>query len=147
MRRIPIFLLLFASWLGCSRDINNKEAVKQAVIDHLSSRKGLDLDLSSMDVDVSSVSFKAGEAEAQVSFRPRGSQNASAAMEMRYTLERAGSQWKVKGKGSSGAGDPHGSAPPQAAPHGTELPGAPQALPPGHPPVAPGEGKKGEGKK
>lgn len=141
MRQILICLTVLAPWLSCSRDINTKEAVRQAVIDHLGSRKGLDLDLSSMDVDVSSVSFKAGEAQATVAFRPRGSQAASA-MEMKYTLERSGNQWKVKGKGSAGAGDPHSGGPAQAAPHGGELPSPPQSLPPGHPPVAPGEGKK-----
>jgi len=114
---------------GCSHDIQTKEAVRQGVIDHLSSRKGLDLDLRSMDVDVSSVAFRANEADATVSFRARGSAASGADMQMRYTLERSGNRWVVKGKADSGGA--HGTAPPPPA-------GASE-MPPGHPPVSGGQ--------
>jgi hypothetical protein len=115
---------------ACSGNIHNTEAVRQGVIDHLSARKNLDLDLSSMDLQVTSVSFRENEADATVSFRPKGGQ--AAAMSMRYTLERKGNHWVVKNKAETGA-NPHGAG--AADPHGPGGPPQGQALPPGHPPV------------
>lgn len=106
---------------ACGRDIHNKEAIRQGVIDHLSSRKGLDLDLSAMTLDVTAVTFRENEAEAVVSFQPKGG---GGGMSMRYTLERQGNRWAVKSKAESGASHTGGM---EAAPQGE--------LPPGHPPV------------
>ncbi|MEZ5352767.1 MAG: hypothetical protein R2762_09045 [Bryobacteraceae bacterium] len=137
IRQFAISLTLL-TLLGCGSDINNKEAIRQGVVDHLGARKGLDLDMSAMEVDVASVTFRGNEADADVSFRARGSQQSM--MQMKYTLERDGSRWKVKAKKDSGAG--HGAG--AANPHGGAMPGAaPQgALPQGHPPMDPGEPKK-----
>jgi hypothetical protein len=110
---------------ACSGNIHNTEAVRQGVIDHLSSRKNLDLDLSSMDLQVTSVSFRENEADATVSFTPKG--GAAAAMSMRYVLERKGNHWVVKTKSEAGA-SPHGAGAPEGGAGG-------QQLPPGHPPV------------
>lgn len=114
---------------GCSQNIESKEAVRKGVISHLSGRAGLDV--NSMDVEVTAVSFRGAEADATVSFRPKGSGDASAGMQMQYTLERKGNEWTVKGKREAGA-SPHGG-----------MPGAPGGgagnLPQGHPPV--GESK------
>jgi hypothetical protein len=127
---------------GCGRGIDNKEAVRQGVLDHLSTRAGLDL--KSMQVDVASVSFRQNEADAMVSFRPKGATDASAGMQMQYTLEKKGNRWVVKGKRDSGMA-PHGGAPgsmPGSMPGGA-MPGG--AMPPGHPPAGkgapPGSGK------
>ena len=112
---------------GCGGAPQTKEAVRQAIIDHLAKRS--DMMVSSMDIDVASVSFRQNEADAVVSFRPKGS--GSGGMQMNYTLERQGRQWIVKTKKESGA-SPHGSAPPSGG-----------DLPPGHPPVPnPQPGKK-----
>lgn len=108
---------------GSSTNLNTKEAVRQAVIEHLSSRKGLDLDMSAMELDVGDVSFRANEAEATVSFRSKGSQ--TSAMTMKYSLVRDGDKWKVKPRTDAGGANPHGVAPPAG---GAELP-------PGHPPL------------
>ncbi len=110
--------------LGCSRNIQNEAAVRQGVIDYLSSRS--DLNLSQMQVDVTTVSFRQDEADATVSFRPRGGA-ASSGMQMRYTLERKGGRWVVKGKGAG----PHASAPPSGMPGQ----GGTGQMPPGHPQV------------
>jgi len=107
---------------GCKKDIQTKEAVRQAVIDHISGRKGLDLDLSRMVVDIASVNFRENEAEATVSFQPK--EGGGGGMSMKYTLERQGNQWRVKGKADAG-GTPHGQTTPPA---GGELPA-------GHPPL------------
>jgi hypothetical protein len=113
-----LFLLLL---LGCSRGAQTPEAVRQGVIDYLSKRS--DLDLASMQVEVTSVSFRQNEADATVSFRPKGG-GAASGMQMRYTLERQGSRWVVKGKGQAPSGE---------APHGNVQ--RPAEFPPGHPPV------------
>lgn len=107
--------------LACGRDIHNKEAIRQGVIDHLSSRKGLDLDLSAMTLDITAVTFRENEAEAVVNFQPKGG---GSGMSMKYTLERQGNRWAVKSKAESGASHSGGV---EAAPPGE--------LPPGHPPV------------
>ncbi len=98
--------------------------MRQGVIDYLSQRQ--DLNMSQMDVDVSSVSFRANEADATVSIRPKGS-GAGQGMQVRYTLERQGNRWVVKGKGQSGG-------------HGSQMPGAPREMPPGHPPTGQDQG-------
>lgn len=116
------FALLFS---GCSRDIQSKEAVRSGIISHLSSRAGLDI--GSMDVEVTSVSFRGGEADATVSFRPKGSNDPASGMQMLYTLERKGNQWVVKGKREPGS-SPHSGAPDAPA-------GQSGQLPQGHPPV------------
>jgi hypothetical protein len=108
---------------GCNRAPQNEEAVRSGIIEHLSKNSGLDL--NSMDVDVTSVSFNASEAKATVAFRPKGSPDQG--MSMNYTLERRGGNWVVKGR--AGGGTPHGGT---GAP--TQQPGG-SDLPPGHPPV------------
>ncbi len=114
-------LSLLALLCSCSKSLDNKDAIRQGVLDHLSSRKGLDLDLKAMDVEVTNVSFRATEADATVSFRPKGSSGA-AVMEMKYTLTRKGDQWAVKSKAEAGA-NPH-TAPAEQG-----------GLPPSHPPM------------
>jgi hypothetical protein len=108
--------------VACSRGIQNEAAVRQGVIDHLSSRQ--DLNLSRMQVDVTSVSFRQNEADVTVSFRPKGG-DASSGMRMQYTLERKGNRWVVKGRGTG----PHGQLP-------APMPGA--QMPAGHPPMGSG---------
>jgi len=127
--------------VGCNKgSIDTKEAVRQGVIDYLAGRQNLNV--SSMNVDVSSVTFKENEADAMVSFTPKrgGGQPVS----FPYTLERKGNRWVVKpkapGQNPHGGGampsmpsgeNPHGAMPPG----GAETPGA--AMPPGHPAVPP----------
>jgi hypothetical protein len=103
------------------------------VIDYLSSRT--DLNMSQMQVDVTSVSFRQNEADATVAFRPKGG-GPQAGMQLRYTLERKGNRWVVKGKGSGhGAGQMPGGMGrmPQA---GQQQGGA--QMPPDHPPMGGG---------
>ena len=139
-------LVLTAARCGNSASsLNSKEAIRKAVVEHLSTRKGLDLDMSAMDLEIGDVSFRTDEAEATVSFRPKGSQ--AAAMTMKYQLAREGSGWKVKPKANAAHGAGSGALPEGGAvnPHGAgsvelpaPLPGAGSGtMPPGHPPVAP----------
>jgi hypothetical protein len=126
--------------LGCgNKAVQSEGAVRQGVIDYLSQRS--DLNLSTMQIEVSSVSFRQNEADALISFRPKGG-GSEAGMQMRYTLERKGNRWVVKGRGRGGPGQsPHGMGqmPQGQAPAGGEATGG-SGLPPGHPPVGKSSG-------
>jgi hypothetical protein len=144
LRHTPLLIAVLLS-AGCAnRAVQNEAAVRQGVIDYISQRS--DLNLTTMQIDVTSVSFRQNEADATVSFRPKGGA-ADSGMQMRYTLERKGSRWVVKGRGRNGQGqtphgmgqgqNPHGMGqmPPGAAapPAGEAQPGS--KLPAGHPPI------------
>ena len=111
-----IAALLFA---GCNRAPESKEAIRAAVMDHLSKNTGLDV--NSMSIDVGDVKFTGNQAVAAVSFRPKSSPDQG--MTMNYTLERHGKTWVVAKRADSG-----GHAPVPAPQSGGDLP-------PGHPPV------------
>lgn len=136
-----VFPLALAVLAGCSKNIQTNDAVKLGVVNHLSQNKGLQI--SSMDVEVTTVTFKDNLAEATVSFKPKGAA-ASTGMQMHYTLEKKGDAWVVQKKadsGAHGAGAPTGAMPegmvmPQgmgATPPSTPAPAG--AMPPGHPPA------------
>ena len=143
-------IALSVPWLsGCSHNIDNKEAVRQGVVNYLSKRS----DFLAMDVSVTSVAFRQDEATAQVHFQAKGNNTPAAGMNMEYVLERKGSQWVVKGR-AGGAGSAH-TGMPQNGPSGSlgampntgggsigAMPntgtGQPQTLPPGHPSVPDG---------
>ena len=131
-RKVKFALMTAAGLLllgACGGPPQTTEAVRQGVIEYLAKRS--DMVVSSMDIDIASVSFRKNEVDAVVSFRPKGS--ASGGMTMGYTLESKGKLWVVKAKKESGA-SPHGATPPPAA--GGDLPA-------GHPPVTdPGAKKK-----
>ena len=109
---------------ACKKNIQDKEAVKQGVLNYLSKRG----DLVAMDVAVADVSFRDNEANATVHFQAKGNNSPSAGMTMGYVLERKGNQWEVKGRAGAGAS------------HGMPTSGAGETLPPGHPTVSPSEG-------
>jgi hypothetical protein len=127
---------------GCSRNIDNGDAVRQGVIDYLKARTAqTGLDVSMMQVDVTAVTFQKDEAHATVYFRPKGAPN-QGGMQMSYTLDRKGDRWEVRPR-SSGGGMPHAGPSPQGGAEDTPpLPpdhpstgGPSDALPPEHPPV------------
>jgi hypothetical protein len=132
---LPVLLLCL---VGCNKGtIDTKEAVRQGVIDYLAGRQNLNV--SSMNVQVSSVTFKENEAEAMVSFAPKGG-GGGQPVSIPYTLERKGSRWVVKQR--PGGQNPHGGAmPPGENPHGAMPPAGGEApaggMPPGHPTVPP----------
>jgi hypothetical protein len=125
--RLPVLVAALLVW-GCSRGGESKEAIRQGVIEHLSSRAGLSV--AAMQIDVVSVNFRQNEADAVISFRPK---KGGEGMQMNYTLERKGNRWVVKGRSGSGA-NPHGG-------NMMPMPATPQShagsggLPPGHPPI------------
>jgi len=144
--RILPLLCLVAALTACNRGIQNKDAVRQGVLDYLAGRPNLSM--GGMTVDVTNVTFKDGKADAEVSFTAKGGP-AQGGMTMHYTLEQKDNKWMVVGKADSGK-SPHGAgmAPGggMANPHGampgvdTEKPGG--GMPPGHPPMGAGGEKK-----
>ena len=129
--------MLLLCLVGCNKgNIDTKEAVRQGVIDYLASRQNLNV--SSMNVEVTSVTFKENEADATVAFAAKG--GGGQPVTFSYVLERQGNRWVVKpgstGKSPHGGGmppgenpNPHGAMPPA----GGEAPAG--AMPPGHPAV------------
>ena len=117
-------LLAAAALLAaCSRDIQNPEAIKQGVMDYLNARAAqTGLDMSSMTMEVTTVTFDKNEARASVMFHPKGVPQGG--MSMSYVLDKKGDKWVVRGRQEGGV-NPHGAAGPP--PGGT--------LPPGHPGV------------
>jgi hypothetical protein len=152
--KILLPLLGLLALVACNRGIQNKDAVRQGVLDYLANRPGLSM--GGMKVDVTNVTFKDGKAEAEVSFAAKGGPGGGG-MTMRYTLEQKDNKWVVVGKADSGKGPHSGGAMPgmpggdaapggMTNPHGgggmvdTERPGG---MPPGHPPT----GKKPDSEK
>jgi len=131
---------------GCSRNIDTPEAIKQGIIHDLAKR----MDIQNMDVNVDSVSFRDREADAVVSFAPRGSPR-SQGMSMRYRMQRTGNEWHIASRSSGdlqrhaeGAGEGGGSQlpaghPPIGAGSGNAESGS--SLPPGHPQIPSGESR------
>jgi hypothetical protein len=120
---------------GCHHNLQNEDAVKQGVMDYLSTRQGLNV--SSMNITVGSIIYRENECDATVNFAPKDS-SAAQGMSIRYTLEKKGDRWVVKPR--PGGGNPHEGM--GANPHsGMGMPAATGtgtgALPPGHPTIPP----------
>ena len=129
--------LLFAA--ACSKNIQNPDAVKQAITEYLNAKSGqTGLNMANIAIEVTALEFERDSARASVSFRIKGS-DANTGMTMNYTLDRSGDHWVVRER-TDGKSNPHGGAVPQTVPDG-----APSgALPPGHPSVG-GAGGSGGG--
>lgn len=118
------------SLAACStKNIQTKEAAKEAVVKHLAKVSGLAVE--KMDVEITNMSFQETTADVSVSVSPKG-MPATEGMQLAYQLKREGDAWVVAGKKGTGGGG-HGGAP--AAP-----PASDAVIPPGHPPL--GEGAK-----
>lgn len=100
---------------GCSKGIDTMEDVKRGVVADVAKRA----DVGNMNVSVDSVSFRDKEADATVTFSAKAG---GPGMTMQYTLERAGTGWKVKDRKQG-----HGMAAPTIDPS--------QPMPPNHPSV------------
>jgi hypothetical protein len=110
----------------CGPNIRNKQKVQEAILARLQSRSGLDL--QSLEVTTTSVSFDKNLAYATVAFHPKGESNINSGLTMKYTLEDRDGKWVVVNVGGLNG---HGGLPGQSM---TGASGAGQ-LPPGHPPV------------
>ena len=113
---------------GCSKNIDTPEAVKEGVIKDISKK----VDVQAMDVNVDSVSFREKEADAKVSFRPKGAP-VSQSITMKYALERQGDEWHIKSRNMQAHEQPGQAALPPG--HSASGAGNGGALPAGHPQV------------
>ena len=113
---------------GCSRNIQTKEAVREAVVEYLNAKQAeMGLNMSAMNVEVANVSFQTDTALATVAFNLKTGEGG---MRMNYELERKGSQWVVRSAKMAG-GAP--GLPPGGREPASPLPGG--ELPAGHPPL------------
>jgi hypothetical protein len=114
---------------GCAKNIDTPEAVKEGVIKDIAKR----VDVGSMDVNVESVSFREKEADASVSFTPRGADRRTQSITMNYHLERQGDEWHIKSRDMQTQQHSQTALPPGHPSAGQITPGTP--LPAGHPAV------------
>lgn len=120
--KTPSLFVVVVFLAACSKDIQNTEAVRQGVVDYLQQRTGeTGLDVNSLVVTVSSVSFEQDVARATVAFSPKSAPGVTG-MSMNYVLDRKGDKWVVKGR-QINPGTPHGA----------------EQMPPGHPTTGPGQ--------
>ncbi len=122
---LAVVALLLAA---CARkNIENTGAVREAVIEYLTSRQAqTGLDMSTMDVNVTAANFARDTAQATVEFRVK---NSDAGMTLNYTLDRKGDKWVVQARQDSGQGHGVVGGEPGAIPSGSGQ------LPPGHPAI------------
>jgi hypothetical protein len=122
--KLALICLAVLCLAGCSKNIDTPEAVKEGVLKDVAKK----VDIQAMDVNVDSVSFREKEADAKVSFKPKGAP-ASQSITMTYSLERDGDEWRIKSRNMQA--------------HEQQQPGAPgqQAMPPGHPVTGTGNGE------
>ena len=114
MRIASAFLLLLG--LTACHSGQNKDAVRQAVLEHLTQAG---LNMPGMDVILNSVQFNGNQADASVTVTAKGASVAQG-MQLKYHLEQKDSKWVVVGKEDSsqhsggalppGAANPHGGA-------------------------------------
>ena len=129
MRTKLSVLLAVLSLAACgTKNIQTKEAVQEAVVQHLGTVSGLDV--GKMDVEITQMAFQETNAEVGVSVTPKGMPR-TGGMQLGYKLKREGDKWIVSGK-RGGASGGHGGVAPPAASEGV--------IPPGHPPM--GEGAR-----
>jgi hypothetical protein len=126
---------LLLTLAGCAKNIQTKEAVKEAIMSYLAARQDkTGIVMSAMNVEVLNMNFQSDKAQATVAFNLKTGEGG---MQLGYDLEREGNKWVVKGVSSLG-GHEGTPAPAQALPPGHPGGAAPQGdggLPAGHPPV------------
>ena len=122
----PLIAALLLAACG-RKNIENKDAIRQAVVEYLSARQAqTGLDMSTMDVNVLAMTFERDTARATVEFRVK---NSEAGMQLNYTLDRKGDKWVVQARQDAGQG--HGVVQPPSG----DSPGGTGQLPPGHPSI------------
>ena len=110
---------------ACHNELKTKEKVQEAIVSRLAAHSGLDL--KSVDVNTTDVSFENNMAYATVAFHPKGDPTVNSGMTMKYTLEDRDDKWVGVNVSDSQVHSLNG--PPQGN-GGTPLP-------PGHPAITP----------
>ena len=105
--RIISALLLSLCLAACNRGVQDREAIRQSIVDHLKSRN------MPVDVEVTSVQVNGNQAAAECAIMPKGAP--AQKMPMSYKLERRDGKWAVLGLAETA---PHGGAVPGGMPGG-----------------------------
>jgi hypothetical protein len=126
------FLAVLLLLAGCNRANQNRDAIRQGVIDHLATAS---INVAAMDMDLTAIQFNGDKADVTVTFKPKGA-GATQGMALRYRMQEKDGKWAVVGIQDSGHGgatqpgapNPHdGSAAPASNPHAMP---SPEDLPP-----------------
>jgi hypothetical protein len=124
MNRALLATLLGAILLcvgACKSKTDNKDALRDAVVKHIASMNGLNV--NNMTITVTQATVTGDKAEASVDIRAKNGDPNAPAMQLVYQLQKQGEDWVVvKGQPTGGMQHP---APGEMPPQGT--------LPPGHP--------------
>ena len=120
-RLSPFCLSCLLFVVACGNDLKTKDKVQAAILDRLQAHSCLDL--KSMDVATTNVSFENNLAYATVSFHPKDDPNLKGGMSMKYTLQARDGKWVVTKVGDSAG---HSMSNPMQN-------GSGENLPPGHP--------------
>ena len=115
-------LALVLCLAACNRGNNEREAVRQGIIDHVS-KAGLNMGAMDLTVPLRGIQRQQGQ-RGQLVSSPKGGP-ATAGMSIQYQLEQQGGKWVVTGRKDAG-GSPHGGGamPGGANPHGANPHGA-----------------------
>jgi hypothetical protein len=153
MKHAVLFAALITvlfSFSACKKQQNDNDAIRAAIILHLSGLKTLNLD--AMEMDLRNVTINGDQADAEVEFRPKTGAPAGAGMQVSYNLEKRDGAWLVLKSQAAGGMIQHpdpGQNPhtnpgvhPGGLPNFSDIlnPGGATAqgsLPPGHPPINP----------
>ncbi len=98
-RLLPSCLTCLLVLAACGNDLKTKEKVQAALLDRLQTHSGLDL--KSIDVAMTNVSFEKNLAHATVKFHPKDDPSLTSGMSMTYTLEAHDGKWVVTKVGDS----------------------------------------------
>jgi hypothetical protein len=149
-----LFVVAIFAVAGCKHQVSDADAVRAGIVEHLTSLKSLNL--SAMDINVTSVNIQGNHAQAQVEFHPKSGAPSDAGMQVSYSLDKQDANWVVTKTLATGgviehpsaganphvqggpAGDPGVAEPPlfpDLLHRGASQPAASGALPPGHPRV------------
>ena len=151
MKRVTFYSTLLAMlvfFAVCKNQESDSDGIRAGINQHLTSLNSLNL--SVMDMNITSVSIEGNQAQAQVEFRPKTGAPQGAGMLVVYSLKKQNGKWVVQNSASAGGMIVHPA--PGQNPHlnstsqpSTTLPsfkdlvnsGSGNPLPPGHPPVKP----------
>ena len=144
-------IALLALFAGCQKQESDADAIRSGINQHLASLKTINL--SAMDMNVTSVSVQGNQAQAQVEFKPKTGAPNGAGMQVSYSLQKQNGQWIVQTTTPAGGSiqhpapgeNPHMDPTSPSSTSGSMpnfhdlVPGAPTSnqLPPGHPPINP----------
>jgi len=149
MKRAALYSTLLAMLVfsgGCKKQESDSDGIRAGINQHLTSLNSLNL--SAMDMNITSVSIQGNQAQAQVEFRPKTGAPQGAGMLVAYSLKKQNGKWVIQNSVPAGGMIEHpapGQNPHLNSPSPTTLPsfkdlvnsGSGSPPPPGHPPVKP----------